>query len=139
MNNINYIHKRNGIMCKKLYDEILKYKPFNEKEEIEKDIMLDFIKNNNDVLTRDNKLAHFTTSAWITNMKRDKILMIYHNIYNSWAWVGGHADGNEDLFQAIRKEIAEETGITKLKPLCDGIFGLNIITVDNHFRRGAVC
>lgn len=23
--------------------------------------------------------------------------MAYHNIYRSWSWVGGHADGDADL------------------------------------------
>ena len=26
-----------------------------------------------------------------------KILMAYHKIYDSWAWVGGHSDGNSDV------------------------------------------
>ena len=125
-------------MNKKIYDEIYKYKPYYDKEEVDKEVMLEFIKNNEDVLTRNNKIAHFTTSAWITNKNRDKILMIHHNIYNSWAWVGGHADGDSDLFHVIRKEIEEETGITNIKCLCDGIYGINIVTVDNHIKRGNI-
>ena len=115
-------------MNRKLYDEISKYKAYDKKEEIDKEVILDFIKNNEDVLTRNNKIAHFTTSAWITNKNRDKILMIHHNIYNSWAWVGGHADGDSDLFHVINKEIEEETGLVNLKCLYDGIFGINIVT-----------
>ena len=34
--------------------------------------------------------------------------MIYHNIYDSWAWVGGHADGDEDLVHVVKKEIEEQ-------------------------------
>jgi 8-oxo-dGTP pyrophosphatase MutT (NUDIX family) len=34
------------------------------------------------------------------------------------------------------KEAEEETGIKNLIPLIDGIFGLNIITVFNHIKRG---
>ena len=37
--------------------------------------------------------AHFTASAWVVNPLRTKTLMIYHNIYQSWSWIGGHADG----------------------------------------------
>jgi len=79
-----------------------------------------------------------TTSAWIVNKNRNKVLMIYHNIYNSWAWVGGHADGDEDLLRVIKKEIEEETGIKSVKLLTDEIYGINIITVDNHIKRGSV-
>lgn len=119
-----------------LYNQILEYEPFDEAERSDKESMLKFIKNNPDCLTRDNKIAHFTTSAWIVNKERTKVLMIYHNIYDSWAWVGGHADGDADLFHVIKKEIAEETGLTNLKPLVEGIYGLNIVTVNNHIKRG---
>lgn len=123
-------------MNQKLYQEILAYQPFDEKEANDKEVMLEFIRNNEDVLTRNNRIGHFTTSAWITNKERTKVLMIYHNIYQSWTWVGGHADGDEDLFRVVKKEIAEETGLTNLVPLSNGMCGLNIITVDNHIKRG---
>ena len=100
--------------------------------------MLDYISNTEDILTRENKIAHMTTSAWIVNKERTKVLMIYHNIYDSWAWVGGHADGDEDLIHVAKKEIEEETGIKNVKLLLDGIYGLNVITVDNHIKRGKV-
>ena len=123
-------------MNKKLYDLISDYIPNDEKEKLDREVMLDFIKKNKDVLTRNNRIAHFTTSAWIVNLEHTKILMIYHNIYNSWAWVGGHADGDDDLLRVIYKEIEEETGLTNLKLLMDDVFGINIITVDNHIRKG---
>ena len=121
---------------KELYNQISNYEPLTEKEKTDKDVILEFMKKNDNCLVRDNRIAHFTTSAWIVNKKRDKVLMIFHNIYNSWAWVGGHADGNSDLLHAIKKEIEEETGITKLKQLYDGIFGLNIVTVDYDSNGG---
>lgn len=123
-------------MNKKLYDLVSELTPFDEEEKTNKEIMLDYIKNNNDVLTRNNKIAHFTTSAWIVNKERTKVLMAYHNIYNSWAWVGGHADGDDDLFHIINKEIEEETGLTNLKPLKSEAYGVNVLTVDYHYKRG---
>lgn len=123
-------------MNKKIYDQISNYVPYNEKEALDKEVMLNFISSNEDVLTRENKIAHMTASAWIVNKNRDKILMIYHNIYDSWAWVGGHADGDEDLLHVIKKEIEEETGIQSAKLLDDKIYGLNIVTVDDHIKRG---
>lgn len=118
-----------------LYKKINNYVPYDEKEEIEKQVILDFMDNNDDVLSRKNKIAHFTTSAWIVNNSHNKVLMIHHNIYNSWAWIGGHADEDSDLFHVVNKEIEEETGLTNLKPLYDGIYGINILTVENHFKR----
>ena len=123
-------------MNKKVYDLISNYKCYDKKEENDKSVMLEFIKNNEDVLTRENRIAHFTVSVWITNKDRNKVIMIHHNIYNSWAWVGGHADGDDDFLHVAKKETEEETGIKELKLLQDDIFGLNIVTVDNHIKRG---
>lgn len=123
-------------MNEKIYNEILNYIPFDEKEENDKKVMLEYIKNNEDVLTRNNEIVHMTVSAWIVNKDKTKILMIHHNIYNSWAWIGGHADGDDDFLNVAKKEVEEETGITELKLLTDKIYGLNIVTVDNHIKRG---
>ena len=123
-------------MKSNLYKRIEAYKPYDEHERIDKEIILKFMEEHDDYLTRNNKIAHFTTSAWIVNKERTKVLMIYHNIYQSWAWVGGHADGEEDLFQVIKREIEEETGLKNIIPLQDTIYGINIITVDNHIKKG---
>lgn len=119
-----------------LKEEIEKYKPCNEQEENDKKVMLKCIDSCNDVLTRENEVFHFTASNWIVNKERTKVLMIYHNIYNSWAWTGGHADGNENLVEVALKEAEEETGLKNLKVLSDGIYSLEIVTVDGHVKRG---
>lgn len=119
-----------------LKNSIEKFKPFNEQEEVEKRIMLKYINDFDDVLTRKNEYGHFTSSAFILNKERTKMLMIYHKIYNSWAWTGGHSDGDSDLLYVAMKEAKEETGITSVKPIKDNIYSLEIITVNGHEKRG---
>jgi len=119
-----------------IYNLIIDYVPENDQEETDKKIMLKYINEFDDVLTRENKMFHFTTSAWIVNKDRTKVLMIYHNIYNSWAWVGGHADGNDNLLEVVKREIFEETGIDKIRLLTDKIFGLSIQIVKPHVKKG---
>lgn len=121
---------------KDLYREIKKYIPENEQEQNDQRVMLKYVKKFKDVLTRENEMFHFTTSAWIVNKDRTKVLMIYHNIYDSWAWIGGHADGNGNLLEVVQKEISEETGLDKVKLLYNGIFGLSIQNVKSHIKRG---
>ncbi len=121
---------------KELYNQIFCYVPENEQEENDKRIMLTYLSLFSNALTRENEMFHVTTSAWIVNPERTKVLMIYHNIYNSWSWVGGHADGNANLREVIQKEIAEETGVTKMKFLSKDIFGLSIQTVKAHWKNG---
>lgn len=120
----------------KIREEIEKYIPYNEQEISDKELMIKYLDTFDDVLTRENKMCHFTASSWIVNKDRTKVLMIYHNIYKSWAWTGGHADGDSDLLNVALKEAKEETGLNNLKLLSDGIYGLQILTVDSHIKRG---
>lgn len=119
-----------------LKEQIEKYVPYNEQEENDKEMILEYIDTFEDVLTRENRMCHFTASNWIINKERTKVLMIYHNIYDSWAWTGGHADGDCDLLHVALKEAEEETGLKNLRVLSDGIYGIQILTVDSHIKRG---
>lgn len=120
----------------KLKEQIENYKPYNEQEEKDKEIMLKYINTFDDVLTRNNEFGHFTASSWAVNKQRTKVLMIYHNIYKSWAWTGGHADGEENLLNVAIRELKEETGVKNVRVLNNDIFSLEIICVDGHVKRG---
>ena len=87
-----------------LKENIENFIPYNEQEEVERKIMLDYIRDFNDTLTRQNEYGHFTSSAFVLNKERTKMLMIYHKIYNSWACVGGHSDGDNNLLYVAMKE-----------------------------------
>ena len=119
-----------------LREKIEKYQPYNEKEAKDKQTMLKYIDTFEDVLTRNNEFGHFTASAWTLNQKRTKVLMVYHNIYQSWAWTGGHADGESNLLEVAIRELKEETGVKNVKVLNDNIFSLEIICVNGHVKRG---
>lgn len=109
-----------------LKENIENFIPYNEQEEVGKKIMLDYIRDFNDTLTRQNEYGHFTSSAFVLNKERTKMLMIYHKIYNSWAWVGGHSDGDSDLLYVAMKEAKEETGIKNVTPISNDIYSLEI-------------
>ena len=119
-----------------LVNDIEKYIPVNEQEENDKEVMLAYIQKNSDYLTRENKVAHFTTSIWTVNKEKTKTLMVYHNIYDSWSWIGGHADGEEDLAMVALRELKEETGVESAALVNTDIFSLEILTVDGHMKKG---
>lgn len=121
----------------KLLEQLKDYKPFNEQEKHDKLIILDALESYENIFSRENLTFHMTASAWVTNKDRDQILMIHHNIYNSWSWMGGHADNDQDLFHVAIKEVKEESGIESIKPLSHDIFSLEVLTVDGHQKNGA--
>ncbi len=116
-------------------EDIEKYCPCCEQEQNDKRIILDFIDKNADAFLRSNPIAHMTASAWVVNRERTKTLMVYHKIYDSWSWTGGHADGETDLLSTAIREVREETGVTAC-PVSKDIFSLEILTVDGHEKRG---
>lgn len=123
-------------MREALIEQISAYCPVNEQEERDKELILHCLKTEPDIFSRENRLAHMTASAWIVNEDRTKVLMAYHNIYQSWSWLGGHADGEMDLLKVALKEAREESGICHVKPVSDKIYSLEVLTVDGHRKKG---
>ena len=116
--------------------QIAAYVPFNAQEQRDKELILWFLDHNPDAFSRSNTLAHMTASAWVVNPAHDKVLMIYHRIYDSWSWTGGHADGETDLLSVALRELREETGVRNPRPVSKDIFSLEVLTVDGHVKRG---
>ena len=80
-----------------LAEQLRRFSPWNEQEARDQSELLRRLDSGEALLTRDNPSAHLTASAWVVNPRRDRVLMAYHNLYGSWAWLGGHADGDADL------------------------------------------
>ncbi len=119
-----------------LRDDILAFEPFNEQEMLDKEQILYWLDNAGDVFTRLNRTVHMTASAWVVSPDRKHVLMAWHNLYRSWAWLGGHADGEENLLSVAQKELFEESGVTGARPVTEKIFSLEVLTVDGHEKRG---
>lgn len=120
-----------------IFQSVKAYQPYNLEEEKEKQIVLQLCeKDKEQLLFRSSHLAHATATAMVFNEKKDKVLMIKHNIFDTWACVGGHADGQPDLFQVAKKELKEETGVFEAKPISQEILSLDILLVAGHYKRG---
>lgn len=116
--------------------QIENYVPCNEQEIKDREMILKYMSLFDDVLTRENEIVHFTCSGFVLNKTRDKVLMVYHNIYNSWAWTGGHADGESDFLSVAIREVEEETGVKEVTPISKEIISLDVLSVLGHVKRG---
>ena len=120
-----------------LEEELEHYRPWNEQEARDRAEILRRLRSGEELYSRDNASAHLTASAWVVSPDRRQVLMAYHNIYKSWSWLGGHADGQRDLLAVSLREVREESGLTGLRPVSPAIYSVEILTVDGHEKRGA--
>lgn len=123
-------------MRKKLVNQLEKYKPFNEQEMRDREVILKMLQSEKDIFYRTNLCAHMTASAWVVNRERTKTIMVHHNIYNSWSWMGGHADGNENLLEVAVREVKEECGVENVRPVSQDIFSIEVLPVSGHMKNG---
>ena len=119
-----------------LLHAIKTYKPYNKQEERDQVLIANWIEEHEDAFLRENQVAHVTASAWVVNKDRSKVLMVYHNIYDSWSWLGGHSDGETDLLAVAIREVKEEAGLSDVRPVSRDIFSLESLTVDGHIKKG---
>ncbi len=123
-------------MIMDILKQIEDYKPYNPQEEKDKEVFLKYIKSFDNYLSRENEYGHITSSAFVLNKERTKIVMIYHNIYKSWGWMGGHADGDSNLLGVAIKEAQEESGLKNVKPISEDILILDTLSVLGHTKKG---
>ena len=118
-------------------DDIRAFRPLCEQEEADRPLMLEAaLRAPEGILRRESALMHMTASSMIVSPDRGRVLMAYHNIYKSWAWTGGHADGERDLLCVAIREAKEETGIEHLSVLSERPVSLEILHVPPHVKRG---
>ena len=120
----------------KLRRAIEAFAPSCEQERWDRELLLSAIDRLDTPLSRENPFAHFTASSWIVNPARTHVLMAWHNIYRSWAWTGGHADGESDLLAVALREAREETGVDRIRPVRRDIYSVEILPVAAHVKRG---
>ena len=154
--------ERNDADRRALRDAIAAFEPFNEQEAADKRVILRALDTDPDCFDRSAQ-AHMACSIWVVDPTFTQTLLVYHNIYDSWSWIGGHADGECDLAAVALRELQEETGVSHARlvagkacgadgapavpaptvggarPLCGpgGIYSLEVLTVDGHEKRGA--
>mgnify|MGYP001003793143 CR=1 FL=1 len=119
-----------------LLNQIAAYRPCCEQEETDRRLILQYAEIFDDLFTRQNEMAHFTASAWIVTPDRSHALMAYHNLYDSWAWLGGHADGEQDLLSVALREAREESGVAHVRPVSEDSVVTSFSPFPQHILAG---
>ncbi len=115
------------------------FKAESDQEAEDQETILAYIRENRStVLCRENKIAHMTSSGFIMNPSLDKVLMVYHRIYDSWSWTGGHSDGERDLLKTALREAEEETGVETFQTPMKDSFPWRYCRSPPTIREGAM-
>ena len=121
----------------RLFGQIEAFRPGCDQERADRARMLEQMALRDGLLMRTDPVMHFTASSWIVSPDRRKALLVWHELYRSWSWTGGHADGEEDLLAVAMREATEETGHCRIRPVRPEMFSLEILGVAGHIKQGA--
>lgn len=105
-----------------------KHAPFDDNEARHLQAMHRLAGKEGAVFSREHyEPGHFTASAFVVSPSGDAILLVHHPKLERWLQPGGHVEESDaDLLSAARREAIEETGITDLALIGDGIFDVDV-------------
>ena len=91
------------------------YQPSDALEAQHRDAMLSLCQSSGHPLARTHfEPGHFTASAFVVDPSRRSRWLIHHRKLKRWLQPGGHIDDSDgDLCAGARRELEEETGLSK--------------------------
>lgn len=120
-----------------MFEAFTHYQPKNDQEKADHEVAQQLIKTYDTALFHRHPVAHFTTSSLIVSPDYSQICLIYHRLFNSWSWTGGHLDGNPDFLAVALKEAREETGLTELTAWSEEPVAFSLLPVFGHLKNNA--
>lgn len=73
-----------------------------------------FVKSQQRCFDRELLEGHVTGSAFVVDKSLSYVLMTHHRKLDKWLQLGGHADGEPDVYKVAMAEAKEESGLTAL-------------------------
>ncbi len=103
-----------------ILDSVNKYLEHFSEEKDRLNLFLEYLEkfNDDEMIDWNNFDGHIVAGGFIYSIKDKKFLSLYHKDLNIYLYPGGHIDEEDKSpFEAARREVFEETGISNLKAL----------------------
>lgn len=84
-----------------------------------------------EIFNRKRMAGHITCSALVLSPDYQSVLLIHHNVYQTWMQPGGHNEDAEPLFECAAREVLEETGVKGIRPVLLNGFPF-VLDIDTH-------
>lgn len=107
----------------------------DESEIVQK--FLDFYHSSEDVFKRSHQAGHFTASAMLIAPDQSSALMTHHAKLNQWLQLGGHADGETNLYLAALIEAWEESGKIPCKLISQDLLDIDCHEIPANSKESA--
>ena len=91
-----------------------------------------FVDSQSDCFERTLSVGHITGSAWVVDKEREHVLFTYHRKLDMWLQLGGHCDGDSDVYSVALTEAKEESGLVALNAVSKDIFDLDIHMIPKY-------
>lgn len=110
-----------------LLNLLQQYTPYDDEEKESCIRMINFINTTDRCFDRLCQKGHITVSVWLLNDVENKVLLTHHKKLGVWLQLGGHADGDSNVYSVALKEASEESGLRNFFFLLEGkIFDIDI-------------
>ena len=123
-------------MMKNMFLEILeKYLQLFPEEVERQKLLINFLNSHedNDITDWNNFDGHIVAGGFIYAKKENVFLVLYHNDLKIYLYPGGHIEKNDkNPLDSSRREILEETGLSKLRQVKLEDNELIPIDIDTH-------
>ena len=122
----------------RIHDSLAAYSPADGAERRFRARMLALLADEPRAFWRDALApGHFTGSGLVANRRRDRVLLMRHELIGRWMQFGGHADGEADLARVALREASEESGFAEDRfTLAGGILDIDIHPIPPNPRKG---
>lgn len=85
------------------------------------------------LISRKNFRGHITTSAFVIDPIQNACLFVFHNVLQHFYLPWGHIEASDtSIFEAAKREVAEETGLINIQPYLDTQGMPIVIDIDSH-------
>lgn len=81
--------------------------------------------------------GHITGSALVLSGDGSHVLLTHHRKLDRWLQLGGHCDGIVDARFVALKEAYEESGLSRISYVEDGVFDVDIHEIPANLREPA--